>query len=605
MGNASLCAALCVALLSGLVSGQSCTPCPAGTSTLQYNSGSIPPQQTGQQNGKCNSCPTGYYSTRNGAQQCTACPLGQVTMTGGFIKIGSTFQGDCQLPPNPVSCLPGQFLNQLTSRCQACPIGTWRGGGCALITSCCACNPGTTTATTGQSSSFGCALSAPLARPTASPTVLSCPLGQNPFLSPRGGSMSCRPCDFGFYGLYDQVNRVNTCMPCPSGMTTARNGATDMSACSLTDCPFGQTMIRTSSNTMSSAATAKQGSAALYAALGVAIFAGIAGAGLAYYCYYEGKRKKAREMEEEWDHEQQGGDWDGHGHGHGYDGEDGYYEGEEGGDPEHSVRIGSVVGGHHGHEHRTSDLTDYSDMGGGGGGGGEAWEQDAAFAQAPVGHHRQHHHQQHHSSASVSQSISPSINQSNQRRLPPNGHGQGQKHAPSPPAASASASAAHAYDHEDSNPMHRLREALARKASLSVAHSPPAPPQPHAPSPPQPPRSPSSPGANKFAMGEDQVAAAARRMSQRLGVGAPKKNSLASPSSAVVGNAAPLPPGAAAAVAAAARRMSTAQTGALTAGAAAAAAARAQKDADDAAVLAPPGGSPRRSLAAGRKLGPG
>lgn len=104
---------------------------------------------------------------------------------------------------------------------------------------------------------------------------------------------------------------------------------------------------------------------------------------------------------------------------------------------------------------------------------------------------------------------------------------------------------------------------------------------------------------------DEAIAAAARRMTQRLGqVGAPRKNSLATPSSAVLGTQSyQVPSEAQVAAAAMAKRMSQAQSNPSLA--AAATAARAKKDSDDALPPAPAAkASPpkRPSLAPGKRL---
>jgi len=515
-----------------LSAGTTCTPCPAGSSTLYE--GQLEGKKITQQNGKCNSCPWGTYSSAQGSETCTPCPSGTSTFaskTGGGLVWGAKSKDSCISEPPAITCPAGQFPVLTTGICKPCPVGTWAGPGCKNNppawgeAACCSCPAGQTTIQAGATTALSCGLR-PTMSPTAPPTAAQCPLGQEPNPSTDSfivATKPCTPCDFGSYGRLDKFKSINVCTPCPAGFTTLTNGVTDVNQCIVADCPYGSTMNRGGSNGGSSSSSGGTNQTVsdqqmLYVGLGVGLISLMLTAGLAYHCYHQGMKKKEKEMEEQemgWDHEQ--GDYHDYDDDHGEDGEGHYDDDGEGG------------GGGGGHWDGHSDA------------GSEAWEKDAAFSKS-------------------------------QKHYPGGGGGVPPQHI-----KRLSVHPAHNYDQDDAhgiNPMYSRRQSSARSS-----HGPPG----------------SLALTAEQRAEADQVAAAARRMSQKLmgvqgNVNPARKASLLQLSPAIQ-QAQQVPDEAKTAMAAAAKRMSQAQSPALTA--AAAAATRASSS---------PSPPKRPSLAAGRKL---
>lgn len=159
--------------------------------------------------------------------------------------------GLCELPVESCSsstCPVGSFRNELTNKCQMCPIGKYSGS--AGVTSCNSCSDGSSTIRIGATKNTECTpcLSGYYSAEEASSLVgdplrcKACPPG---FYQDVAGQSSCKSCLSGYFqsgsgqisceicplGTYNDVEGQTFCRNCPIGRFSSNLGADECSFC--------------------------------------------------------------------------------------------------------------------------------------------------------------------------------------------------------------------------------------------------------------------------------------------------------------------------------------------------------------------------------------
>ncbi|XP_076359176.1 uncharacterized protein LOC143251821 [Tachypleus tridentatus] len=158
---------------------ESCVNCPVGT---YFNSSSE----------SCSRCPLGSYQDNESSLSCNDCPNGTTTERAGTISVE-----ECK-----ATCHPGTYSATGLQTCIACPNNTYQDN--FGQTACKPCPVGSVTWTIGSDSVDYC-------------TTL-CSVGT----FSDTGYQPCIPCP---RGSYQPMPQQTTCISCPPGLTTHKEGA--------------------------------------------------------------------------------------------------------------------------------------------------------------------------------------------------------------------------------------------------------------------------------------------------------------------------------------------------------------------------------------------
>ena len=280
-----------------------CTPCGAGTYSLQYGSDSVDncqPCQSGSYSmegeqcqpceagtyqalasqSECDLCPKGTYLNTTGATDvafCTQCPLGEYAAGEGNTECNlcaaGTYndklgQDSCSLCPrgtassatgsqslgNCLECAEGSTAsNEGSSACELCAPGTYSDTKAAE--QCTPCPAGTYSDVEGSDSQSSC-IPCPPGSYAASPQSVECSLCQAGTYSDEEGMVECKPADAGYFlpeegatskvnmqpcavGTFGDVEGLDACFDCAAG---TYSNTTASRACF--DCPAGTFSIQ-------------------------------------------------------------------------------------------------------------------------------------------------------------------------------------------------------------------------------------------------------------------------------------------------------------------------------------------------------------------------
>uniref|UniRef100_A0A915IUL4 Sushi, von Willebrand factor type A, EGF and pentraxin domain-containing protein 1 n=1 Tax=Romanomermis culicivorax TaxID=13658 RepID=A0A915IUL4_ROMCU len=158
---------------------------------------------------KCQLCPIGQYQSQPGQLSCSPCSPGYTTAGPGAI-------GLIECKP---SCAAGRFFNLKTGKCEDCDYGFFQPNPGSF--ECLPCGLGKTTVTQTSTLVEDC--------------KDECPDGQQ--LTQAG---QCRPCD---KGTYKAAVSQKTCVACPAGFTTEKEGSVARDQCVIPMCHPGQFLI--------------------------------------------------------------------------------------------------------------------------------------------------------------------------------------------------------------------------------------------------------------------------------------------------------------------------------------------------------------------------
>lgn len=186
-----------------------CKSCPETFILKADRSGCTCAEGSGGENGFCQPCGGGWYST--GGANCKWCPA-------GWFSISTT---QCSM------CKAGTYSTKLgawsSEFCQNCPPGTNSLSGAS---GCTQCRTGTYNPIEGQQYCTGCPIgtysTAVGAKDDSICTI--CPEGSS---TPGAGSASCTPCRAGTYSSPDR----KSCISCPIGSASAAVGSSDPMTC--------------------------------------------------------------------------------------------------------------------------------------------------------------------------------------------------------------------------------------------------------------------------------------------------------------------------------------------------------------------------------------
>lgn len=266
--GAKSCAALCSIILICAAAAAVAQSCPAGqgiifegsTECALCNAGEFQDVVNGVS--KCVRCPQHSISTQKGATSCEPCAPGNATMGSGNSECMECDAGtqacttqDCYgCAPCPagmytehkgdspcIECPLGNYINQDREdnedmlSCTGCPAGSAAQNGSTASTKChsswyslCCdiCEPGTFTATAGQTQCERCPAGTYQSERNAS-SCTPCPPGS---YSAEPGSTVCTPTSIGFYQP-DQGGTKQ--LPCPAGTVGLVAGGTTVEATCL------------------------------------------------------------------------------------------------------------------------------------------------------------------------------------------------------------------------------------------------------------------------------------------------------------------------------------------------------------------------------------
>ena len=215
-----------------------CTPCKAGTYSMDYDSTSV-----------CFSCMRGAFAERNGSTSC------QLSAAGSFVRgTGQTASALCSTGTFQfmggssacIQCAPGHFQTASGStacsaclpgyhqrskgatRCSQCEKGrfSWEEGSMA----CLFCEPGSFQSVAASTGCSKCEPGYSQAKHGQDRCVM-CPPGQ---FQPGSGSLRCLECP---EGAYQEQEGSTGCVDCRAGTYQSRKGASHRQNCTV--CPEG------------------------------------------------------------------------------------------------------------------------------------------------------------------------------------------------------------------------------------------------------------------------------------------------------------------------------------------------------------------------------
>ncbi|XP_077977609.1 uncharacterized protein LOC144433174 [Glandiceps talaboti] len=174
--------------------GEDCVSCPAG----EYHDTEL---------NTCSVCGLGFYQGLDGQTSCNACPDNGVTRGKRSSSVEQCYD----------RCNPGNYYDNSTSQCEPCRRGFWQDREGKFV--CNTCPKGTLTPSVGATNESQC-------------QEVCVSIGVQ-----LGVSGDCEPCQKGSYRSDPSLQP--SCMPCPFGFTTNGTGSTSVDDCNILFCNIG------------------------------------------------------------------------------------------------------------------------------------------------------------------------------------------------------------------------------------------------------------------------------------------------------------------------------------------------------------------------------